>query len=45
MKKVFISYSHKDKDWVSGWLLPKLDIMGSKLTSTIAILKLGLPAL
>jgi len=25
MKKVFISYSHKDKDWVRDWLLPRLE--------------------
>ena len=25
---VFISYSHKDKDWVRNWLLPKLESAG-----------------
>ncbi len=28
MKKVFISYSHKDKDWVRDWLLPRLENAG-----------------
>ena len=27
-KKVFISYSHKDKDWVANWLLPKFKEAG-----------------
>ena len=25
---VFVSYSHKDKDWVRNWLLPKLKKAG-----------------
>ena len=28
MKKVFISYSHKDKGWVCKWLLPRLENNG-----------------
>jgi len=25
MKKVFISYSDEDKDWVCNWLLPRIE--------------------
>jgi tetratricopeptide (TPR) repeat protein len=45
MSKVFISYSHKDKEWVINWLLPGLERAGIKVHIDLRDFKIGLPAL
>jgi hypothetical protein len=45
MSKVFISYSHKDKEWVINWLLPGLEKAGITVHIDSRDFKIGLPAL
>ena len=42
---VFISYSHKDKDWVRNWLLPKLESAGVSYCIDDDQFDIGVPAL
>ena len=42
---VFISYSHKDKDWVQGWLLPQLEAAGLRACIDFRDFEPGLPSL
>ena len=43
MKKVFISYSHKDKEWVRDWLLPKLESAGVPVHIDFRDFEFGVP--
>jgi len=40
---VFVSYSHKDREWVQKWLLPKLESAGVRVFIDFRDLKLGAP--
>lgn len=42
---VFISYSHNDKDWVHGWLLPRLEAAGLRVCIDFRDFEPGLPSL
>ncbi len=44
MKKVFIIYSHKDKDWVRGWLLPRLESAGISVHIDFRDFEIGVPS-
>jgi len=41
----FISYSHRDKDWVQGWLLPRLEQAGLRICIDFRDFEPGLPSL
>jgi tetratricopeptide (TPR) repeat protein len=41
---VFISYSHKDKDWVRNWLVPKLEASGIQTHIDYRDFEIGLPS-
>ena len=41
----FISYSHHDKDWVDGWLLPHLEAAGLRVCIDFRDFEPGLPSL
>lgn len=41
----FISYSHHDKDWVQGWLLPRLKQAGLRICVDFRDFEPGLPSL
>jgi hypothetical protein len=41
MKKIFISYSSKDREWVSNWLLPKLEDAGLEVCIDYRDFKIG----
>jgi formylglycine-generating enzyme required for sulfatase activity len=41
----FISYSHHDKDWVQGWLLPRLEQAGLRICIDFRDFEPGLPSL
>ena len=41
---VFISYSHKDKDWVKNWLLPKLENDGLQTHVDFRDFEIGVPS-
>lgn len=41
----FISYSHRDKDWVDGWLLPRLEATGLRVCIDFRDFEPGLPSL
>ena len=45
MHKVFISYSHKDADWVKGWLLPKFESNGVPAHVDYRDFEIGVPSL
>ena len=42
---IFISYSHRDKQWVHGWLLPRLDAAGLRVCIDFRDFVPGLPIL
>ncbi len=42
--KVFISYSHKDEDWVRNWLLPKLEGNGLQAHIDYRDFEIGVPS-
>jgi hypothetical protein len=41
----FISYSHKDKDWVWDWLVPRLKAAGFNLCTDRESFDIGVPSL
>jgi hypothetical protein len=41
MSKIFISYSSKDREWVSNWLLPKLEKSGLEVCIDYRDFKIG----
>jgi hypothetical protein len=41
MAKVFISYSHKDKQWVKDWFLPRLEDVGLEVCIDFRDFKIG----
>ncbi len=41
MNKIFISYSSKDREWVSNWLLPKLEDAGIEVCIDYRDFKIG----
>ena len=41
MKKIFISYSSKDREWVSNWLLPNLEDAGLEVCIDYRDFKIG----
>ncbi len=45
MNKVFISYSHKDKDWVKNWFLPSFEADGFQTYIDYRDFEIGIPAL
>jgi len=42
---VFISYSSRDREWVRGWLLPRLESAGLRVSIDYRDFELGLPIL
>lgn len=42
---VFISYSHRDRDWVWNWLLPRLEKAGLKVCLDDRDFEIGVPAI
>ncbi len=42
---VFISYSHRDADWVFGWLVPRLKAEGLVVCTDKEAFDVGVPAL
>ena len=42
--KIFISYSHKDKEWVKNWLLPKLENAGLQTHIDYRDFEIGVPS-
>jgi hypothetical protein len=42
---VFISYSHRDEEWVQGWLLPRLERAGLRVCIDVRDFPVGLPVL
>ena len=42
---LFISYSHHDKEWVHGWLLPRLEASGLRVCIDLRDFEPGLPSL
>jgi hypothetical protein len=42
---VFISYSHKDGEWVYGWLLPRLEDAGLRVCIDFRDFDIGVPSL
>jgi len=42
---VFISYSHADKEWVHGWLLPRLEAAGLRVCIDFRDFDIGVPSL
>ncbi len=42
---VFISYSHKDGEWVRDWLLPRLEAAGLRVCIDFRDFEVGLPSL
>lgn len=42
---VFISYSHTDKEWVQGWLLPRLEANGLRVCVDFRDFDIGVPSL
>lgn len=42
---VFISYSHRDNDWVRDWLLPRLESAGLRVCIDFRNFKFGVPSL
>lgn len=45
MKRIFISYSHKDKEWVVNWLLPRLEGAGLQVHIDYRDFKPGQPSM
>jgi tetratricopeptide (TPR) repeat protein len=45
MKRIFISYSHKDEAWVKDWLLPRLEGAGLQVHIDYRDFEIGIPAL
>ncbi len=45
MHTIFISYSHKDKDWVQNWLLPKLETNGLPCHIDFRDFEIGVPGI
>lgn len=44
MNKVFISYSHKNADWVKTWLVPKLESHGVPAHVDYRDFEIGVPS-
>ncbi len=44
MAKVFISYSHKDENWVRNWLVPRLEHAGIKTHVDWRDFEIGVPS-
>jgi len=44
MNRVFISYSHKDEDWVKNWLLKKLEAQGIATYIDFRDFEIGVPS-
>ncbi|TEU19311.1 MAG: hypothetical protein E3J21_04170 [Anaerolineales bacterium] len=42
---VFISYSHTDKEWVHGWLLPRLETADLQVCIDFRDFDVGVPSL
>ena len=42
---VFISYSHRDQDWVREWLLPRLEGAGQTVCVDFRDFEIGVPSL
>jgi len=42
---VFISYSHRDSDWVRGWLLPRLEGRGVRVIIDFRDFEFGVPSI
>lgn len=45
MNRVFISYSHKDEDWVKNWLLQRLEAQGIATYIDYRDFEIGVPSL
>lgn len=41
MGKVFISYSHQDREWVENWLMPRLEEAGLEVCIDFRDFKIG----
>ena len=41
----FVSYSHRDREWVRGWLLPRLEEAGLRVCIDFRDFEPGLPSL
>ena len=44
-RDVFVSYSHKDSDWVRNWLLPRLEGAGLRVCIDFRDFEIGTPSL
>ena len=40
-RKVFISYSHQDREWVENWLMPRLEEAGLEVCIDFRDFKIG----
>jgi tetratricopeptide (TPR) repeat protein len=45
MAKVFISYSHQDREWVENWLMPRLEEAGLEVCIDFRDFEVGIPSL
>jgi hypothetical protein len=41
MKRIFISYSHQDREWVETWLMPRLEGVGLEVCIDFRDFKIG----
>ncbi|NIM16787.1 MAG: TIR domain-containing protein, partial [Candidatus Aminicenantes bacterium] len=45
MKRIFISYSHQDREWVENWLMPRLEDAGLEVCIDFRDFEVGIPSL
>ena len=44
MNQVFVSYSHKDKEWVKNWFLPRFETNGFQTYIDFRDFEIGVPS-